>query len=135
MEMAAGAGTGTAAGTRAWLTVLTTTDDPGKAETLARGAVEARVAACAQITGPVTSVYRWKGAVETASEWQVLFKTTGARYDALEAYLLAAHDYDTPEIIATPVVRGSADYLRWVEEEAVGEEAVGEESVEEGTAE
>ncbi|MER5898779.1 divalent-cation tolerance protein CutA [Streptomyces mirabilis] len=127
MEMVAGAGTGagigTAAGagawTTAWLTVLTTTDAPEKAAALARGAVEARAAACAQITGPVTSVYRWKGAVETASEWQVLFKTTGARYDALEAYLLAAHDYDTPEIIATPVVRGSADYLRWVEEETV----------------
>jgi len=100
-----------------WLTVLTTTDAAGKAEALARGAVEARVAACAQISGPVTSVYRWKGAVETAAEWQVLFKTTGARYDALEAYLLEAHDYDTPEIIATPVVRGSADYLRWLGEE------------------
>jgi periplasmic divalent cation tolerance protein len=55
--------------------------------------------------------------VETAAEWQVLFKTTGARYDALEAYLRDAHDYDTPEIIATPVVRGSADYLRWLEQE------------------
>lgn len=133
MEMAAGAGTGTAAGTAAWLTVLTTTDAPEKAEALARGAVEARAAACAQITGPVTSVYRWKGAVETASEWQVLFKTTGARYDALEAYLLAAHDYDTPEIIATPVVRGSADYLRWVEEETAAEESMEAESVTEET--
>ncbi|QIY76915.1 divalent-cation tolerance protein CutA [Streptomyces sp. RLB1-33] len=131
--MAAGAGTGTAAGTAAWLTVLTTTDAPEKAEALARGAVEARAAACAQITGPVTSVYRWKGAVETASEWQVLFKTTGARYDALEAYLLAAHDYDTPEIIATPVVRGSADYLRWVEEETAAEESMEAESVTEET--
>ncbi|MET7439581.1 divalent-cation tolerance protein CutA [Streptomyces sp. NPDC004082] len=100
-----------------WLTVLTTTDAPGKAQALARGAVEARVAACAQISGPVTSVYRWNGEVETAEEWQVLFKTTGARYDALEAHLRAAHDYDTPEIIATPVVRGSADYLRWVARE------------------
>jgi periplasmic divalent cation tolerance protein len=133
MEMTAGAGTGTAAGTAAWLTVLTTTDASEKAEALARGAVEARAAACAQIAGPVTSVYRWKGAVETASEGQVLFKTTGARYDALEAYLLAAHDYDTPEIIATPVVRGSADYLRWVEGEAAAEESMEAESVTEET--
>ncbi|AVH58882.1 MULTISPECIES: divalent-cation tolerance protein CutA [Streptomyces] len=105
-----------------WLTVLTTTDAPDKAETLARGAVRARAAACAQISGPVTSVYRWKGDIETAAEWQVLFKTTGVRYDALEAYLLEAHDYDTPEIIATPVVRGSADYLQWLGEETAGEE-------------
>ncbi|NYV76712.1 divalent-cation tolerance protein CutA [Streptomyces sp. UH6] len=100
-----------------WLTVLTTTDSPEKAQALARVAVEARVAACAQIAGPVTSVYRWRGEVEAAQEWQVLFKTTAARYDALEACLRAAHDYETPEIIATPVVRGDAAYLRWIEEE------------------
>lgn len=99
------------------LTVLTTTDTEDKARDLAGGAVRARVAACAQIAGPVTSVYRWEGALETAHEWQVLFKTTPGRYAALEAWLHAAHDYDTPEIIATPVVRGSAAYLEWVERE------------------
>ncbi|GHE61165.1 hypothetical protein GCM10018782_39280 [Streptomyces griseoaurantiacus] len=99
------------------LTVLTTTDSEAGARELARGAVEARLAACAQISGPVTSVYRWKDAVETAPEWQVLFKTTPPRYAALEDHLRAVHPYETPEIIATPVVRGSADYLRWVAEE------------------
>ena len=101
----------------ACLAVLTTTDAAEKAEALARGAVAARVAACAQISGPVTSVYRWRGAVETAAEWRVQFKTTAARYPALEKYLLDAHDYDTPEIVATPVVAGNPDYLRWLEEE------------------
>ncbi|WP_338017994.1 divalent-cation tolerance protein CutA [Streptomyces taklimakanensis] len=105
------------------LTVLTTTDTPEKAEALARGAVEARVAACAQISGPVTSVYRWEGAVRAEREWQVWLKTTAARYDALEAHLRAAHDYDTPEIIAIPVVRGGADYLAWVAEETAEETA------------
>ncbi|MEU8619799.1 divalent-cation tolerance protein CutA [Streptomyces sp. NPDC048623] len=99
------------------LTVLTTTDARDKAEVLARGAVEARVAACAQVVGPVTSVYHWKRAVETAEEWQVLFKTTDARYGDLEAHLRAAHDYETPEILATPVARVSAEYARWVEQE------------------
>ncbi|NGO13497.1 divalent-cation tolerance protein CutA [Streptomyces sp. HC44] len=103
-----------------WLTVLTTTDAPEKAEALARGAVATRVAACAQVSGPVTSVYRWKGQIETASEWQVLFKTTETRYAELETYLREAHDYDTPEIIATPVVRGSAAYLEWLERETAG---------------
>ncbi|OKI04794.1 cation tolerance protein CutA [Streptomyces sp. CB02923] len=96
---------------------MTTTDSADKAEALARGAVEARVAACAQISAPVTSVYRWEQAIETAQEWQVLFKTTAVRYEALEAYLLGAHDYDTPEIIATPVTRGGAGYIAWVAEE------------------
>ncbi|MEV8414689.1 divalent-cation tolerance protein CutA [Streptomyces niveus] len=100
-----------------FLTVLTTTDSAEKAEALARGAVEARLAACAQISAPVTSVYHWQGAIETAQEWQVLFKTTAARYKALEAHLTAAHDYDTPEILALPVVRGNAPYLAWLTSE------------------
>ncbi|OAH09492.1 divalent-cation tolerance protein CutA [Streptomyces jeddahensis] len=103
--------------TAEWLTVLTTTDDEEKARRLARGAVEARLAACAQIPAPVTSVYRWEGTVETADEWQVLFKTTADRYEALESWLTEAHDYDVPEIIATPVARGSAAYLEWVTRE------------------
>ncbi|MGW0787241.1 divalent-cation tolerance protein CutA [Streptomyces sp. NPDC002911] len=101
----------------AWLAVLTTTDSEEKAHALARGAVDARLAACAQIPGPVTSVYRWQDAVETGEEWQVLFKTTAERYDELEAHLAAAHDYETPEIIAMPVVRGSDRYLAWVSTE------------------
>ncbi|MEV4915670.1 divalent-cation tolerance protein CutA [Streptomyces tirandamycinicus] len=96
------------------LTVVTTTDSAAKAEELARGAVEARLAACAQISAPVTSVYHWRNAIETGEEWQVLLKTTEERYDALEAHLLAHHDYDTPEIITTPVLRGSAEYLAWI---------------------
>ncbi|MFF8829459.1 divalent-cation tolerance protein CutA [Streptomyces sp. NPDC015131] len=99
------------------LTVLTTTDSAGKAEELARGAVEARLAACAQVSGPVTSVYHWNNAIETSQEWQVLFKTTESCYPSLEAHLIRVHDYETPEIIATPVVRGSAGYLAWLQQE------------------
>ncbi|MFE4172598.1 divalent-cation tolerance protein CutA [Streptomyces sp. NPDC056909] len=102
-----------------YLTVLTTIDSAARAEEIARGVIEARLAACAQISAPVASVYRWKGEVEIAEEWQILFKTTASRYDALEAHLKDVHDYDTPEIIATPVVRGSAEYLTWVSEETV----------------
>ncbi|MEU9334940.1 divalent-cation tolerance protein CutA [Streptomyces sp. NPDC048290] len=100
-----------------YLTVLTTTDSAEKAQSLAAGAVEARVAACAQIEGPVTSVYRWDGAMQADQEWRVLYKTTVERYPALEAHIRTAHDYDTPEIIATPVTQGSADYLAWVSAE------------------
>lgn len=98
----------------AWLTVLTTTDSEEKAHELAQGAVESRLAACAQISAPVTSVYRWQNAIESSEEWQVLFKTAAERYEKLEEYLQEAHDYDTPEIIAIPVIRGSAAYLGWV---------------------
>ncbi|AUH43105.1 divalent-cation tolerance protein CutA [Streptomyces sp. CMB-StM0423] len=101
-----------------FLTVLTTTDAREKADSLARGAVEARLAACAQVSAAVTSVYRWQGAIEETREWQVLLKTTAARYPELETHLREAHDYDEPEIIATPVTHGSAGYLAWVEREA-----------------
>ncbi|WP_251015785.1 divalent-cation tolerance protein CutA [Streptomyces sp. ISL-99] len=100
-----------------WLTVLTMIDSREKALALARGAVDARLAACAQVGGPVASVYWWEGATETDEEWQVVFKTVGGRYEELEAYVKGVHDYDTPEIIATAVVRGSAEYLAWVAEE------------------
>ncbi|MFH8724378.1 divalent-cation tolerance protein CutA [Streptomyces termitum] len=99
------------------LAVTTTTDSREAALALARGAVEARLAACAQVTGPVTSVYHWQGAVETAEEWRVDLKTTTARYPALEAHLLAAHGYDVPELLAVPVAAGSAAYLEWLENE------------------
>jgi periplasmic divalent cation tolerance protein len=97
-----------------YLTVLTTADTADKAQALAGGAVEARVAACAQVEGPVTSVYWWEGAVRSGQEWRVVYKTTVERYGELEAYVKGAHDYETPEIIATPVTRGSAEYLAWV---------------------
>lgn len=99
---------------RAVLAVMTTTDSEEKARELAAGAVRRQVAACVQIGAPVTSVYRWEGEVQTDPEWQVLFKTSEAAYGALEAYLRRAHDYDVPEIIATPVVRGAREYLEWV---------------------
>jgi periplasmic divalent cation tolerance protein len=50
----------------------------------------------------------------------VLFKTTGDRFQALAAQITEQHSYDTPEIIATPVVAGSADYLSWVREQTTG---------------
>lgn len=100
-----------------YVTVLTTTDSAEHAEELARAAVGARAAACAQIDGPIRSVYWWQGEVRNDQEWRVLFKTPAERYDTLEAVLRSAHTYDTPEIIALPVERGSAEYLAWLDAE------------------
>jgi periplasmic divalent cation tolerance protein len=94
--------------------VLTTLDDRDAAVTLAQAVVGARLVACAQVTGPVTSVYRWQGEVEQATEWYCVMKTTGARYDALAAWIAEHHPYDTPELIATPIVAGADDYLAWI---------------------
>lgn len=97
-----------------YVTVLTTTDSEEHAEELARAGVHARVAACAQIDGPIKSVYRWDGELRTDQEWRVLFKLTAHRFSELEEIIKAVHTYDTPEIIATAITNGSAEYLRWI---------------------
>ena len=97
--------------------VLTTTDSREEADRLGRLAVDARLAACAQVAGPVTSTYRWKGAVETATEWQVWMKTTGSQVGALIDLIRSNHSYDVPEIIASPITAGNPAYLEWIAEE------------------
>lgn len=97
--------------------VTTTTDDRGKALALARAVVEARAAACAQVVGPIESVYWWQGAVETATEWQVVAKTTAELFAMAERVIRRHHDYETPEIVATPIIAGGTDYLGWIRAE------------------
>ena len=94
--------------------VVTTTDAREAADTLAASAVATRAAACAQVDGPVRSTYRWQGAVETAEEWRITFKTTAAAYARLEAHIREHHSYDVPEILCTPVTAGNPAYLAWV---------------------
>jgi periplasmic divalent cation tolerance protein len=97
--------------------VVTTVDTEKAAKELAASAIEARLAACAQVAGPITSVYRWEGAVWTDPEWRVEIKTATDRVAALTEHLTAQHAYDVPEIIATPIEGGSAEYLAWLIEE------------------
>lgn len=94
--------------------VTTTVGARAAADALARSAVSARVAACGQVSGPVTSTYWWQGAVQTGEEWYVVFKTTAERYPALEQHIRDEHEYDVPEIVATPIVGGHPAYLAWV---------------------
>ena len=100
--------------------VTTTVDSREAAEGLARSTVEARVAACAQVVGPIRSTYRWAGKVETAEEWLVLLKTAVDRYPDLERHLRGRHPYDVPEIISVPVIAGNPAYLTWVSQETRG---------------
>ena len=100
-----------------FVTVTTTVDESDKASGLARGAVEARLAACAQISDPVSSVYWWNGTLDTAREHVVTFKTTAALSDALVDYIKKTHPYDVPEVLVTPVLGGNDAYLSWVASE------------------
>ncbi|WP_280335993.1 divalent-cation tolerance protein CutA [Nocardia wallacei] len=94
--------------------VATTTDSETKARQLAMGAIGARLGACAQIVGPILSVFRWEGDVQADTEWRVEIKTAADRVGALTDHLKAAHTYDMPEVIVTPITGGSAEYLAWL---------------------
>ncbi|HEX5631710.1 MAG TPA: divalent-cation tolerance protein CutA [Gemmatimonadales bacterium] len=100
-----------------YVTLITAVADRETAERIADTLVAERLAACAQVLGPQTSVYRWKGAVERASEWRLELKTAASRLSALERRLLELHPYEVPECIALPIVHGSDAYLRWLAEE------------------
>ncbi|KJY27299.1 divalent-cation tolerance protein CutA [Streptomyces sp. NRRL S-495] len=98
------------------LVVTTTHDEEAKARTLAADVVRARLAACAQVYR-IQSVYWWDGEVQDAAEWRIDFKTRAELADALVKFIGERHDYDTPEVVAVPVVAGSAAYLDWVRAE------------------
>src|SRR5579872_2724714 len=87
-----------------YLQVQTTTDTRAEAMELARAAVEARLAACGQVAGPVASTYWWNDELERAEEWFVFFKLPADRYQDLAEFLAERHSYDDPEIVATPFV-------------------------------
>ena len=100
-----------------FLQVQTTTDSRAEAIELGHAAVAARLAACAQVTGPISSAYWWDDTIERAEEWLILLKLPADRFDELAEFLAERHSYDEPEIIATPIIAGTAAYLSWVEDE------------------
>ena len=100
-----------------YLQVQTTTDSRSEAMELVHAAVEARLAACGQVAGPVASTYWWNDEIERSEEWFVFLKLPADRYDELAAFLAERHSYDEPEIVATPIVSGSASFLSWIRDE------------------
>ena len=97
--------------------VTTTTESLDDAQTIARALVDGRLAACVQIVGPVTSIYRWQGKINTAQEWQCCAKTRRELYNRVEETIRRLHPYEVPEILAVEVSAGSADYLAWLDNE------------------
>lgn len=94
--------------------VLTNAPDHAVASALARALLDERLAACVNIGGPVESIYHWRGRIETGQEVPVAIKTRSALYSYVEGAIRKIHPYDTPEIIAIPVVDGEARYLDWI---------------------
>jgi periplasmic divalent cation tolerance protein len=98
--------------------VLVSAPDAETARRIGRTLVEERLAACVNVVPGVSSIYRWRGAVEEASEVLMLVKTRAARADALAARVQALHPYELPEVVVLPVRGGSRAYLQWVAAES-----------------
>jgi periplasmic divalent cation tolerance protein len=97
--------------------IFVTAGSEAEAETIAQALVESRLAACVNILSPVRSIYRWEGKIADDREWLLLIKTQQERFPAVEAKVKALHSYQTPEVIALPIVQGAAQYMRWLKNE------------------
>lgn len=99
-----------------YVLVTTTTDSVDEAQRLAMTAVQARLAACAQVSAPITSTYWWEGVVEATTEYRIDFKTDRELAVRLAEHLKATHSYDVPEVIFVPILGGNPSYLAWISE-------------------
>jgi periplasmic divalent cation tolerance protein len=97
--------------------VLVTCANAAEARRIARAIVGARLAACVNILpGAITSIYRWKGKVESARERLLLIKTSRKRLIKLQAAIERLHSYEVPEFIALPIATGSSAYISWLDD-------------------
>jgi periplasmic divalent cation tolerance protein len=95
--------------------IFVTCASASEAKRIAIALVKKRLAACGNICGsPVSSIYRWKGKVEKAREVLLILKSTRKAFAKLEREVRRLHSYETPEIIALPIVAGSRAYLEWL---------------------
>ena len=99
------------------IAVLTTCGSEKEARKIARGLVDARLAACVAATPGTVSVYRWKGAIEESAEWSLVIKTRRDLFPAVCAEIRRLHSYELPEILALQIVDGLPEYLDWMETE------------------
>jgi periplasmic divalent cation tolerance protein len=97
-----------------------TTASRDEALRIGRAMVEDRLAACANLIDPMTSIYRWQGKIEEGRECVLILKTELALIDALTARVKALHSYTVPCVVAWPIAAGNADFLRWIGDETLG---------------
>jgi periplasmic divalent cation tolerance protein len=93
-----------------------TVDDPGRADAIVGSLLAERIIACGQRMGPIVSRYWWSGSIERTDEWLVLLKTRRELVTRVIAMIVEQHPYQTPEVVAVPVIDGHPGYLDWIDE-------------------
>lgn len=96
------------------LLVLSSCPGSISAKKIARDLVTEKLAACVNIVPGVHSFFSWIGKLDEANELLLVIKTTANHYEALEKRLKKIHPHELPEIIAVPILTGSAEYLNWI---------------------
>jgi periplasmic divalent cation tolerance protein len=99
-----------------FIEVRTTTNSKEDAESIAGPLIENSLAACVQIIGPMTSIYKWRGDVEMEDEYLLVIKTRSSLFPDVRMMIEEMHPYDVPEIISLPITGSSTQYLEWMEE-------------------
>jgi periplasmic divalent cation tolerance protein len=97
-----------------FVVVLVTVGSRAEGETIARRLVDERLAACVNVVGPMRSIYTWQGRTADEEEYLLVIKSRREIFAALETRVRALHSYEVPEVVALPVVAGSAPYLEWL---------------------
>jgi periplasmic divalent cation tolerance protein len=98
----------------AYVIVLVTTASKQEAEKIAKHLLKQRLIACANIIGPVSSLFHWSGKMENAEEYLIFMKSRRDLFDKLAETVKALHSYEVPEILVLPIVGGSKEYLSWL---------------------
>lgn len=103
-----------------FMVVLVTVGSRGEGETIARKLVEEGLVACVNVVGPIRSIYLWKGQVSEDEEHLLIIKTRDQVLGAVEERVGELHSYEVPEVVALPIVGGSAAYLEWLRASTTG---------------
>ncbi len=98
-----------------YVEVSTTTASREDAVAIGRRLVESGLAACAQIEGPLESVYTWKGEFHSEREWRCTLKTSLSLLPDLECELVSMHPYETPEFVVRRIIGLSDEYRDWID--------------------
>ncbi len=99
-----------------YVVVFVTCPDKSVAEKIAEKLIKEKLAACVNITGEINSVYFWQGNIEKDNEYLMIIKTKEELFEKLEEFIKENHPYTVPEIIGMPIIKGSRDYLNWIDQ-------------------